>query len=645
MAGVSSSEPSAFDLCCLSMLSRPSACRSLEVVCKEHLGTGEGKVFDELISLKSQATYLATREPVRPDILYDKYYTTLAFRGRNLVVSELQSGLNSLISNTWEQLLDLSGGTKIPVDVPVNMSEDFRSTAMGYSFIDHVATSPPTLPLLYEMSKLPGFNLFKPAEEGSGQTFMADRGAFDDFLHTTKEVVEAIAFLVHTTGSGPARMSEVVEDRYRNGSKSRNLVISHGRVFIYRSDIKTTGMRGMRSSIVHHPPSKVVDLLVYYLSVVRPLETFLAGHLGLLEPHAAYSQFTYVIRGSVLTARAFSDIIARHTEKYFGCRLTGLDLRHVMISMQAVFLPPFVDPSVQTFRDSQAGHGTVTANRTYGQRADDLPGEQASGSVLAIHWCGLLHELLGVGPGPPRPPVPYLYTQGEQPWLSLPQETPSASSFEGMFNALQARMVTTLATIANDISRNSEKTTRDAVFKAVATLGASALPFLGQTPSSEDPATIPDAFEAQASSVSVGEILLHTSYSLENPQSTLSDAELHSILSLYTGRLGSSFTSENQKSLLRAVLDPKQENIIAILPTGSGKSIAIFAPVLVETSGITVVITSHCALRRQLADQAASFSINHLVWNRRNHASSPDRQSVRLVIMLSDELVSPEAQQ
>ena len=121
--------------------------------------------------------------------------------------------------------------------------------------------------------------------------------------------------------------------------------------------------------------------------------------------------------------------------------------------------------------------------------------------------------------------------------------------------------------------------------------------------------------------------------------------ELLAILSLYTGRYGSSFTSENQKGLLRAVLSPAPHNgILAILPTGAGKSIAIFAPALAEASGISVVITPYCALRRQLADQATALGIHHLVWNKRNDPDSPDLQSVRLVIMISDEFVHPESQ-
>lgn len=124
----------------------------------------------------------------------------------------------------------------------------------------------------------------------------------------------------------------------------------------------------------------------------------------------------------------------------------------------------------------------------------------------------------------------------------------------------------------------------------------------------------------------------------------MEDEELLSVLSRYTGKPDPSFTSENQKNLLRAVLKPKYANVIAILPTGSGKSIAIFAPILAEETGVSVVITPHCALRQQLADQAKAFGICHLVWNQRNESNAPDQHRVRLVIMISDDFATEEAQ-
>jgi superfamily II DNA helicase RecQ len=124
---------------------------------------------------------------------------------------------------------------------------------------------------------------------------------------------------------------------------------------------------------------------------------------------------------------------------------------------------------------------------------------------------------------------------------------------------------------------------------------------------------------------------------------TWGDDRLLQVLSLYTKRSGSVFTSDNQRRLLLEVLTGEHESIIAVLPTGAGKSIAIFGPVLAENDGITIVITCYTALRRQLAEQARSFGIKHLVWSDRNLPNSPNRTSVNLVIMITDDIFSDDA--
>lgn len=114
-------------------------------------------------------------------------------------------------------------------------------------------------------------------------------------------------------------------------------------------------------------------------------------------------------------------------------------------------------------------------------------------------------------------------------------------------------------------------------------------------------------------------------------------------LSLYTKQSGSTFTSDNQRVLLQAALNGNHDNVIAVLPTGAGKSVAIFGPVLAESYGISIVITCYAALRRQLAQQAKSFGIKHLVWSDRHLVDSPDPSSVRLVIMITDDIFKEEA--
>lgn len=125
---------------------------------------------------------------------------------------------------------------------------------------------------------------------------------------------------------------------------------------------------------------------------------------------------------------------------------------------------------------------------------------------------------------------------------------------------------------------------------------------------------------------------------------TSDEATLLRALSLYTGCPEPTFTSHNQRLLLDAVLKGEPDSVIAVLPTGSGKSIAIFGPLLVERGGISIAITPYTALRRQLAEQARSFGIKHLVWGDRNDKGSPCPTSVQLVIMITDDVFGSDAQ-
>jgi hypothetical protein len=446
--------------------------RNLEALCKRLLGTGEGKVSDELISLKAYASSLAAREPGDPHTIYDPNYTTLSYRGRALSIRRLQDGLNELLDDTWAKLLALTGNVKIEVSVPHSMSEDVRSVAVGDSFLDRVATKPQTLPLLFEMSKRQDFSLLRatPAA-GDAMEFEVNPSASHEFFHATQPIVEAVAFLIHATGSGPLRLTEVVDDRYRNGSSPRNLLISHGHLFLLRRNLKTSTARGCRSSVIHFPPQRVAELVTYYLAVVRPVEVFLTAHLHWTDQQAAYSEFIYVVKGRRLTPSQLSGLIADYTDSYFGCRLTGLDLRHVLINIQSVFLPPIVDPSVQKFADTQAGHSSRVANQVYGQRLDHLPGQQASSFVLSYHWCRKLHTLLGLGPEKsPVRPIPYLHAPPEPTWWKptdyIPPQPPSAHE---VLNNVNLVIGSAISSATEKLTAHCEQVLREAVFRAFAT--------------------------------------------------------------------------------------------------------------------------------------------------------------------------------
>lgn len=331
------------------------------------------------------------------------------------------------------------------------------------------------------MAKSSNLPLLRPGPPVGGKpTFEVDSGAAQEFLHTLKPIIEAITFLVHSTGSGPLRLTEVVDDRYRNGSAQRNVYIAHGQVFLLRRNLKSSTLKGYRSSVIHFPPEKVAELLTYYLATVRPVEILLSASLGWTEKHANYCQFLYVVKGQKLGPRGLSGIISNFTEQYFKCRLTGSQLRHVLINIQHVFLPPVIDPSVQKFGDSQAGHSSAVANRVYGQRIDHLPGQEAALYSLAHEWCRKLHTVLGLGPEPsPVRPIPYfLYSPERAFWQgpsSLPPQLPSSKE---MMREVHHAISSGLSFAVEEFSVKYEKMIKDTVFEAVAALSAIGVPNL-----------------------------------------------------------------------------------------------------------------------------------------------------------------------
>ena len=219
-------------LSCLNSVSRQSffACRTLEVLCHTCLGTGEGKILDSLSALKKYISPLALWESGDPNIVYNPEYTMLAFQGWNISISQVQSGLNQLIEDTWAQLLTLTNNIKTKLELPPSMSEDIYSTQIGDALI-----------------------LLRPRDQiSNGVMFKVDPSSSQEFFHSIKPVLEAIAFFVHTTGSGPLHLSEVVDDWYCNGSGPRNLLISHGAIFHLRRNLKTSAIQGCKSSVVHY---------------------------------------------------------------------------------------------------------------------------------------------------------------------------------------------------------------------------------------------------------------------------------------------------------------------------------------------------------------------------------------------------------
>jgi hypothetical protein len=122
---------------------------------------------------------------------------------------------------------------------------------------------------------------------------------------------------------------------------------------------------------------------------------------------------------------------------------------------------------------------------------------------LAYHWCKRLHSVLGVGPDPPTPPIPYLHAPSDPTWWSPSQYIPSPVSIDNIISNLHCHVSTTLAGATDRLAESCQKSLREATFEAVAAVWSTGGPPFPSRPPAKEESVVSDFSEAQPNSVSL----------------------------------------------------------------------------------------------------------------------------------------------
>jgi len=100
------------------------------------------------------------------------------------------------------------------------------------------------------------------------------------WLKRTKAFLETMAVVIHIMYGQPARAEELGTVVIKNHiNMMRGIYWSRGRVMIALSYNKTHSTNGKDKMVARFLPEEVGDLLVKYLSLVRPLEAFIAEQM------------------------------------------------------------------------------------------------------------------------------------------------------------------------------------------------------------------------------------------------------------------------------------------------------------------------------------------------------------------------------
>ncbi|KAH0826845.1 hypothetical protein J3R83DRAFT_4377 [Lanmaoa asiatica] len=396
------------------------------------------------------------------------------------------------------------------------------------------------------------------------------------------ELVSAMYYAVTLTWGGGARGTECDHLKHTiHGQGDRHVFILNGMLSIVTTYVKTQHIQGHGRLIVRTPSPSISCLVVFILSVLYPVAAKLAFFV--MEPIKAQSYLSYLFvhHGTVLNSRSFSLILQSYTEKYLGHPLNLREYRQVMCSMlcclaRADFGMPDEDDHDLAAIHAQFGHSAAVADAHYGiqgTNALSLVSHTAVRSMqrVSIKW----HVCLGIA-----------------------ASTPSSDADTSLEKDPAIQM---LDSFKDPLTSSIQEVTREAIqqfYYTVLPHWTSILQGMGMDLISY-----------------INSTFLPTSH--PNPQQ-LYPLVVHPLLAsriqpIFPGTRAFSFSSHQQAELVQSCLT--NDHVLAVMPTGSGKSLAFFGAPLLNPSRLFIVVTPFVALTEDMCRRLAAYPISGGKWS------------------------------
>ncbi|KAF9493147.1 P-loop containing nucleoside triphosphate hydrolase protein [Pleurotus eryngii] len=419
------------------------------------------------------------------------------------------------------------------------------------------------------------------------------------FIDDVDDLVEHLFAALNFTWAGAARGTEIEDIRYRNGHSPRNLYFTNGVLTFVTFYNKTQHNAGRKSMIPRAVPPRLARLFILLLAVVYPCTKYTARIQSSQDHAVLYNSCIFVHRARPLNTERMSEILRRFTQEAFIFPLGVRDCHHLMkfILRHAVGLSlqddPGDTPSLYRILDGLWGHSSKVSQAYYAVEEDTFSHIDAKDVTKAQVFSLAYHEWLGIGYE--HLPANLRVGHAEQD-KALTQIPPGKIDTAAFVQSLHAT-----------------------------------IPILG------------DALQATVSNAVHTYMAMHAIQPRPPPLhslhvSTSSRVIVHPSCKLALEHLyGTSeprFTSPQQAEIFELVMQ-NTRHVPGILPTGGGKSLMFYGPPLMESQGITIVVSPFVALANQQYREAKRSGIDIVQWP----SSNIDCSTVRLLVVNAEHLI------
>lgn len=560
-------------------------------------------------------------------------------------MSRLRAGLRKITESIEERITRLSNHINMPVTVPADLAENLADDKAGNSWLQLGPFTPKPLPLLEALFSHPDYSL---AHIDTFGEFRWNHPGLHKLRRDLSALASELAVLCFLTPAPPPRGTEFADTRISNSQIPRNVYKDHGTWFIHHRT-KTSELTESLSWVPTLCPDSVSRLLDWYLVIARPVESIISQVLDAEEDHASHDEFLWMLQGRQLDSEQFSHLLERTTGAFMGVGLSLHYWRHIAVSLMREFIPP--TSLADNFGDKSMNHNTAMARRMYAREAGHLPFLTTDAMLESRQFCEVWHNVLGVGKAPPPVPLRLLgYQQNpyapSNPAAPLPGPAPIdiaaltaviSTSINNSIQGLRVDLEGFIQTaVANGITaamrqqpagawpansppaqdppvgmhpgQDARSPTPPPQNQLAQPRADSQLSYLERPPSQdgeEQDYAMDDLTRGSYISTPGSESHFHLPRSSAEPTQLTSTA-VHRALTVNrydTRRLlcialkddKAEFTSEFQRELISNSLS-RDRNIVAVLPTGGGKSMCYELPAMVHRNHLSIVFVPFVAI-------------------------------------------------
>ena len=564
---------------------------------RQHIKRGNFNVFSCICRVKSLATRVLNSSNRLPTIARISD-SEVIIRGISVSLDQIRGAYQEALSKCRAFIETLLLG--MSHSFAPSVYDNFSNMTLGFQMM---ADKNPCLDEQIRSSLLTHIL----TNEQLRRRFISSRSEDSKVVYCANEAMNYIAIyddymshmvvLIHIGSGMPARATEMETFRIRNGpSTCRNVFYHCGQVFFFSEYSKSRSITRVNSGISRFMDEEATIILLKDLLLIRPLVCSMASFLGLNEGQV-YNNDLFVINGQMLKAPGLRNNFCRLFDKLTGgCVITFRDYRQVAKYFANIMLgtasPATNDDSESDDGDEfsyvhsavahQFGHSQKTGDIWYGMHTGEMPRLRDHLSHQFKHLSGRWHTLLN---GPKRKST----QQDVQYSVHVKRSVAKVShSNRPLIHIATSPVVSAERSLAANLNHTGE-------------------PLINIS-------TEPDVMSSEPGDN--GEIVGHSSaesllqQDLQNQPYVTAKQSADSLqcLQLFYNDTTANFRSCEQGYAIDSVLHT-MSNVLAILPTGSRKSLLFFLYAKNYRSLTSVVVVPTFSLQQDLMRRAASHGI------------------------------------